>query len=85
MNQKTACSRAALAIVVAVVPAASSSAAAAATTPAPPATPATVPTIVVKEGQPVGGIAELNYNKGDQIHFKVDSPSKKRSTCTATT
>jgi hypothetical protein len=33
----------------------------------------TVPTIVVKDGKPVGGIRTLEYNKGDQIHFKVDS------------
>lgn len=34
-----------------------------------------VPTIVVdKEGKPVGGIQELVYHKGDQIHFKVKVP-----------
>ena len=34
-----------------------------------------VPTIVVdKEGHPVGGIQELVYRKGDQIHFKVEVP-----------
>jgi hypothetical protein len=34
-----------------------------------------VPTVVVdKEGQPVGGIQELVYKKGDQIHFKVEVP-----------
>jgi hypothetical protein len=34
-----------------------------------------VPTIVVdKEGKPVGGIQELVYRKGDQIHFKVEVP-----------
>jgi hypothetical protein len=33
----------------------------------------TVPTIVVKDGKPVGGIRVLSYNKGDQIHFKVRS------------
>jgi heme/copper-type cytochrome/quinol oxidase subunit 2 len=33
----------------------------------------TVPTIVVKNGKPVGGVRELVYNKGDQIHFKVSS------------
>jgi hypothetical protein len=32
-----------------------------------------VPTIVVKNGKPVGGIADLTYNKGEQIHFVVDS------------
>jgi hypothetical protein len=34
-----------------------------------------VPTIVVdKEGHPVGGIRELVYRKGEQIHFKVEVP-----------
>jgi len=32
-----------------------------------------VPTIVVKNGEPVGGIRDLTYNKGEQIHFVVDS------------
>jgi hypothetical protein len=32
-----------------------------------------VPTIVVKNGEPVGGIQDLTYNKGEQIHFVVDS------------
>jgi hypothetical protein len=32
-----------------------------------------VPTIVVKNGKPVGGIADLTYNKGERIHFVVDS------------
>ena len=33
-----------------------------------------VPTIVVdKAGKPVGGIADLTYNEGDRIHFKVKS------------
>jgi hypothetical protein len=33
-----------------------------------------VPTIVVnKNAEPVGGIADLTYKKGDQIHFKVRS------------
>jgi hypothetical protein len=33
-----------------------------------------VPTIVVgKDGKPVGGIADLTYKKGDQIHFRVKS------------
>ncbi len=31
------------------------------------------PTIVVKNGKPVGGIRELTYNKGERIHFVVDS------------
>jgi hypothetical protein len=34
-----------------------------------------VPTIVIdKEGHPMGGIADLTYRKGDQIHFKVKVP-----------
>lgn len=34
-----------------------------------------VPTVVVdKEGHSVGGIQELVYRKGDQIHFKVEVP-----------
>jgi hypothetical protein len=34
-----------------------------------------VPTIVVdKQGKPVGGITDLTYKKGDQIHFKVKVP-----------
>jgi hypothetical protein len=32
-----------------------------------------VPTIVVKNGKPVGGITDLTYNKGERIHFVVDS------------
>ncbi|HWP32432.1 MAG TPA: hypothetical protein VNL97_01665 [Solirubrobacterales bacterium] len=32
-----------------------------------------VPTIVVENGQPVGGVRDLTYNKGEQIRFKVDS------------
>jgi hypothetical protein len=32
-----------------------------------------VPTIVIKHGRPVGGIRDLTYNKGEQIHFIVDS------------
>lgn len=33
-----------------------------------------VPTIEVnKNAEPVGGIAELTYHKGDQIHFEVKS------------
>jgi hypothetical protein len=34
-----------------------------------------VPTVVVdNQGEPVGGIQELVYKKGDQIHFKVKVP-----------
>jgi hypothetical protein len=32
-----------------------------------------VPTIVIKHGKPVGGIRDLTYNKGEQVHFVVDS------------
>jgi hypothetical protein len=31
------------------------------------------PTIVVKNGEPVGGVRELEYNAGDEIEFTVDS------------
>jgi hypothetical protein len=31
------------------------------------------PTIVVKNGEPVGGVQELEYNAGDQVRFKVES------------
>ncbi len=34
-----------------------------------------VPVIEVnKQGHPVGGIQDLTYHKGDQIHFKVEVP-----------
>jgi hypothetical protein len=32
-----------------------------------------VPTIVVKNGKPVGGIRDLTYNEGERVRFKVDS------------
>jgi len=32
-----------------------------------------ITTIVIKNGKPVGGIAELSYNEGEQVRFKVDS------------
>jgi hypothetical protein len=32
-----------------------------------------VPTIVVKGGEPVGGVAELTFNSGDDIRFNVES------------
>lgn len=32
-----------------------------------------IPTIVVKGGEPVGGILTLSYNEGDRIRFKVES------------
>jgi hypothetical protein len=34
---------------------------------------ASIPTIVVKNGKPVGGIRELDYAQGDQVRFKVVS------------
>jgi hypothetical protein len=32
-----------------------------------------VTTIVIKHGEPVGGIAQLTYNKGEEVRFEVDS------------
>jgi hypothetical protein len=32
-----------------------------------------VPTIVVENGEPVGGIADLSYEKGDRVRFRVRS------------
>jgi hypothetical protein len=32
-----------------------------------------VATIVIKNGEPVGGIKQLTYNEGEQVRFKVDS------------
>jgi hypothetical protein len=32
-----------------------------------------VTTIEIKHGKPVGGIAQLTYNEGEQVRFKVDS------------
>ena len=32
-----------------------------------------IPTIVVKDGKPVGGVQELTYEQGGQIRFRVDS------------
>lgn len=32
-----------------------------------------VTTIVIKNGKPVGGIAQLTYNKGEEVRFEVDS------------
>jgi hypothetical protein len=31
------------------------------------------PTIVVRDGEPVGGVRDLEYDAGDQIRFTVDS------------
>jgi hypothetical protein len=32
-----------------------------------------VPTVVIRDGEPVGGIEELEYDAGDQIRFEVTS------------
>ncbi|MEX2108004.1 MAG: hypothetical protein WD827_03855 [Solirubrobacterales bacterium] len=42
------------------------------TEPTKPPKPA-IPTIVVKGGEPVGGVEQLSYEAGDQIRFKVTS------------
>jgi hypothetical protein len=34
---------------------------------------AEVPTIVVRDGEPVGGVQELEYSAGEQIRFRVSS------------
>ena len=34
---------------------------------------ASVPTIEVRDGEPVGGIADLEYNAGEQVRFRVHS------------
>lgn len=34
---------------------------------------AKIPTIVIKGGEPVGGIEDLTYSQGDRIRFKVSS------------
>jgi hypothetical protein len=35
-----------------------------------------VPTIVVKDGEPVGGVQELEYSAGEQIRFRVSSDAE---------
>jgi len=40
--------------------------------PDKPSKPA-IPTIVVKDGKPVGGVKELTYEAGERIRFEVDS------------
>jgi uncharacterized alpha/beta hydrolase family protein len=40
--------------------------------PTKPPKPA-IPTIVVKGGEPVGGVEQLSFEEGDQIRFKVAS------------
>jgi major membrane immunogen (membrane-anchored lipoprotein) len=32
-----------------------------------------IPTIVVRNGEPVGGVEELEFNAGDEIRFRVSS------------
>jgi hypothetical protein len=32
-----------------------------------------IPTIVIKDGQPVGGVQELSFTQGDPIRFRVES------------
>jgi hypothetical protein len=32
-----------------------------------------VPTVVIRNGEPVGGVKELEYNAGDEIRFEVTS------------
>jgi len=32
-----------------------------------------VPTITIKDGQPVGGIADLSFDQGEDVRFVVDS------------
>jgi hypothetical protein len=34
---------------------------------------AAVPTIAIKDGEPVGGVQKLEYSAGEQIQFTVDS------------
>jgi len=34
---------------------------------------APIPTIVIKNGEPVGGITDITVNEGEQVRFKVDS------------
>ena len=36
-------------------------------------TEAAVPTITIKDGEPVGGIQDLSFDKGDDIRFRVRS------------
>ncbi|HEX7059185.1 MAG TPA: hypothetical protein VF176_04970 [Solirubrobacterales bacterium] len=33
----------------------------------------TIPTIVIRNGKPVGGVRELSYTRGDRIRFRIDS------------
>jgi ABC-type transporter Mla subunit MlaD len=36
-------------------------------------TKAPIPTIVIKNGEPVGGITDISVNEGERVRFKVDS------------
>jgi len=36
-------------------------------------TTAAIPTVVVKDGQPVGGVQDLSFTQGDDIRFEVRS------------
>jgi len=38
-----------------------------------PAGNADVPTVVVRDGEPVGGVQQLEYSAGEQIRFRVSS------------
>jgi hypothetical protein len=44
-----------------------------ATTASRPAEPAVTTIVVDKSGKPVGGIAEISVNEGEQVRFKVKS------------
>jgi plastocyanin len=60
----------------AVTTEAATTTAAATTAPATTAAEPEVLTIKVVDEKPVGGVAKLKVNKGDQIHFLVESDSK---------
>lgn len=34
---------------------------------------ASIPTIVIKNGEPVGGVTDISVNEGERVRFKVDS------------
>jgi heme/copper-type cytochrome/quinol oxidase subunit 2 len=36
-------------------------------------TKASIPTIAIKNGEPVGGITDITVNEGERVRFKVDS------------
>jgi hypothetical protein len=42
-------------------------------TPSPTPTPEPTPDIVVKDGEVVGGVEELEYDQGDRVRFSVTS------------